>query len=1026
MTPDYRRRILGTTFAAILALGSQARAEIIGIETFEYRDGLIDGDQGGFFWDFKNTVPAAHTGSLSDWDSTDGAAVLAGRLITSGNSADREYNGPGEGFPPSDEAQGAVNDFNVNRAIYHSVTCTTGATLPASFGITSLDFVSPRIVFGKRPGQANFGLEDILTLNSDDSGPAITPNTTYTLVTKIDFANDEIALFVDPDFSGSEPTPSVSLPYTGTNWSTAVRFSSSAGADPIIWDNLLVATSWEDLGLVNTTEDEDDGSLDRNAGSGTSLREAIKYSPAGRFISFAPSLSGKTIQLSSEIVIDKPVAALALSLPAGVTISGGGSNRLFEITAQGDLSLANLTIADGNSGTSNGGGISNQGSLLLFACTIRDCAASSGGAIANGGSVTINRCTISGNHASDTGGVAFQSGGTITISDSTASGNTSSNVGGIRFDAGSVDLSGTILSGNGSSNISPSASSTENSTTSGDPQLAPLGHYGGPTQTMHPLAGSPVIDAGVTTTRADQRGFALSGPRTIGAVKVRTVTEVTDVASLRTALANSAQTQGRVITFDPSVFTDAGITLGNTGQLIVPGTADGLFIDASSIQGGVTIDAGGNSRILEIQPGATAAFHGLTLTGGAASGSSFNENSGGAIYNDRATLSLSACTLSDNSAASGGGGIYNAGLEGSATLSLSACTLSGNSASSGGGILSEGGGGIASSSATVDLRSCTLSGNSAGKRGGGIFISNRDSGGSTALSLKSCTLSSNQADTGGGVFSGGGGTDNTVSLSNTILAGNIASFATSEPDLDAVGITVNSSGTNLIDNDLGDNLIGGDPKLAPLGNYGGPTHTMHPLAGSPAIDAGTVTAPRISDQRGLPRIAGAAIDIGAVELGPITLVTTASDENGPDLSGDVSLREAIDHLPENSVIHFDPDVFDGDPTDTITLTTGAQLTIRKSLTIDATNISGGVTIDGGGNGDFNADPGETRCFFLPQSFFEISPTVAFHSLTIQNGTHNGETGGGNILNNVNLTLHRCQILDGRVINDDGFAGGGRR
>lgn len=55
--------------------------------------------------------------------------------------------------------------------------------------------------------------------------------------------------------------------------------------------------------------------------------------------------------------------------------------------------------------------------------------------------------------------------------------------------------------------------------------------------------------------------------------------------------------------------------------------------------------------------------------------------------------------------------------------------------------------------------------------------------------------------------------------------------------------------------------------LAPLGNYGGPTQTMPPLANSPAIDAGSdsVTNFLSTDQRGLPRLSGLHVDVGAVE-----------------------------------------------------------------------------------------------------------------------------------------------------------------
>jgi len=64
------------------------------------------------------------------------------------------------------------------------------------------------------------------------------------------------------------------------------------------------------------------------------------------------------------------------------------------------------------------------------------------------------------------------------------------------------------------------------------------------------------------------------------------------------------------------------------------------------------------------------------------------------------------------------------------------------------------------------------------------------------------------------------------------------------------------------------NLTNGTPLLASLGNYGGPTQTMPPLPGSPAIDAGSdsVTNLFATDQRGFARLAGAHVDIGAVEL----------------------------------------------------------------------------------------------------------------------------------------------------------------
>jgi len=101
-----------------------------------------------------------------------------------------------------------------------------------------------------------------------------------------------------------------------------------------------------------------------------------------------------------------------------------------------------------------------------------------------------------------------------------------------------------------------------------------------------------------------------------------------------------------------------------------------------------------------------------------------------------------------------------------------------------------------------------------------------------------------------------------MNLENSIVAGNSAPTGT------------NISGT--VSSSTGVNLTNGTPQLAPLGNYGGPTQTMPPLPGSPAIDAGLSTANTpATDQRGFTRVSG-TLDIGAVEgvynpAGPGTL-----------------------------------------------------------------------------------------------------------------------------------------------------------
>jgi len=86
---------------------------------------------------------------------------------------------------------------------------------------------------------------------------------------------------------------------------------------------------------------------------------------------------------------------------------------------------------------------------------------------------------------------------------------------------------------------------------------------------------------------------------------------------------------------------------------------------------------------------------------------------------------------------------------------------------------------------------------------------------------------------------------------------------------------------------LGTSITLLDPRLAPLGNYGGPTQTMALRTGSPAIDAGSnVVAvgpdgkPLLTDQRVYYRIFNGTVDIGAYEFGASPLLPGDADADG--------------------------------------------------------------------------------------------------------------------------------------------------
>ncbi|MFM2197656.1 MAG: hypothetical protein RLZZ505_1088 [Verrucomicrobiota bacterium] len=615
--------------------------------------------------------------------------------------------------------------------------------------------------------------------------------------------------------------------------------------------------------IVTNLGDEDDGDSTLSDPSDISLREAVKYSLSG-LITLPPDLSGKTLTLThidgdmeintSHVTID------ASALPGGITLHGNNTSRHFFVGSGKSLTLRGLTLTGGNGSGVNtfvGGAILNDGTLTMTRCTLSGNATNYSGAIENTGTATLTQCTLSGNSA-DTNTGAITNSGTLTLVQCTLSGNSAPSSGAIA-NFGMLTLTNTIIAGNSASSspdflqsgtitrngvnligkLDGSGLTASDTVLTGDPKLSPLGYFGGPVQTMHPLIGSPAIDAAGETDPGgtDARGFPRfvdgnsSSPDAqldIGAVEagpLRMVSFTSDPgnsSSLRGRIASSVEPGARI-----GFLTDPNTPIVLGSELSIPATANGLFIDASNLTAPVTISGDNLFRVFRIPAAATVAMHSLRIVNGIS-------NNGGGILN-AGTLSLLHSTLSENDAATGGGGIYNAG-----TLAITSSTLSGNLGSLRGGGIDNAG--------TLAITSSTLSGNDANGNGGGIYNAG-------TLAITSSTLSGNSSSIAGGGISNAG----TLALNHSIVTSNTSA---------------NLSGTAPTGSQ---NLTTGDAILAPLGNYGGPTQTMPPLPGSPAIDAAP-SSTRTTDQRGFPLFG--VPDIGAAELqgfGPIPNLNTTED-----------------------------------------------------------------------------------------------------------------------------------------------------
>ena len=151
---------------------------------------------------------------------------------------------------------------------------------------------------------------------------------------------------------------------------------------------------------------------------------------------------------------------------------------------------------------------------------------------------------------------------------------------------------------------------------------------------------------------------------------------------LRDAVA--AASAGDTILFDASL-SGQTIELVSTVTLSKDVTIDGSALDSPiTISGVTTNDGSGNSRVFIIDSSIKANLQSLTITKSNITGYPY---SGGIdVYND-AVLTITDCTISNNTGYANGGGILNWW----GTVLITNSTVSNNTAISGAGIYSQGG-----------------------------------------------------------------------------------------------------------------------------------------------------------------------------------------------------------------------------------------------------------------------------------------------------------------------------------------------
>lgn len=589
-----------------------------------------------------------------------------------------------------------------------------------------------------------------------------------------------------------------------------------------------------------------------------------------------------------------------------VVLSTSGQNRIFDVANNITLHLYHLTLRDGYTGglaQEDGGAIRNSGTVYATDCLFLNNAAESGGAITNisfdgdtsllylercsfignrayqGDSTTLSQptggaiysdtrqygyteilatnCTFSGNHADQSGGILFLreipfGSSKVSFRHCTLAQNSAgTGVGGIHSELGrfpvfeacilaantgdlqNPNLKGTFQTdGNnlfedtlGADFNSPALSSDLIGIEAGIIDLVEFS----PRKWLHAITCSSLANDHILPSEApitDQRGELRVGLAEIGAYER---VESKDLALTNSDDAGLGSFRFLVDFLCPGTayqLPPVSDTIHLKSPLIIARDVH-IVVDPTS---GIVISGDDSTRLFEVTPDGNLTLDGFTLTNGASG------NVGGGAINNKGSLTLRNSSLVYHRAA-GGGAVANYADSGD-TVRFSAINS-------------------------------TFSHNIAEWLDGGA-IDNRSFGGKVISDIQSSTFVFNEAFVRGGAIHMGEGTS--LLMGNTIIDRNLA------PTGEQLYGDFQSDGYNLIRNPEGigtgispTDVIDIPSNVFKLDLYGGPTPTHALPVYSVAVDAGNPAGAGIeTDQRGLLRVFGASIDIGAVEYQGLT------------------------------------------------------------------------------------------------------------------------------------------------------------
>jgi hypothetical protein len=528
-----------------------------------------------------------------------------------------------------------------------------------------------------------------------------------------------------------------------------------------------------------------------------SLRNAItqaNHDMGADTISFAPGVTGTIVLTSGELDITDN---LTITGPGAnkLTVSGNHTSRVFTVGAGEKVSLSGLTIADGDAGIGNGGGLDNLGTVTVRNTVFTRNSAYEGGGLANesGSTASVNGSAFLRNSATYGGGLA--NAGTATLSRSSFNSN-SAGFGGGLANFGTANVSGGTFTRNsagpggglfndGSASVGGSTF-TSNSATNGGGGLE-----------NYAAASVSVVGSTFTSNSANFGGGLANIGITVSVSNSTFISNsATDGGGLYNAGSSTVSVSGSTFTSNSAGVNGGGMS--NFGVLIQSGNTftgnhpDNVFPPqlggpgvvhiavtslADSLNPGTlrwaitTADAGdpADSYVIDIVKAGTITLESvlpdlsrnITIKGQGAITSTVERDPTASPFriftvDKRETVTISGLTTE-------GGAVYNGfggGLDNFGTVTVSNSVFTRNFAYfDGGGLANEKGG-------TASVSSSTFTGNSVEDYGGGLF---NQSGGTASVS--GSTFTSNSAGVGGGLNN-----DGTATVNDSVFTRNSADY----------------------------------------------------------------------------------------------------------------------------------------------------------------------------------------------------------------------------------------------------------